>query len=399
MKFMRLCSLLSKMPSKLSKEELTKEEAHLMWSFLDSSKRITMSTRMVKVQLAKECGCFVEHLDDVTNGKPLAEVLTWESGGQSKGYTVKELMTLAHNASESQEDWVLKLCNAMTVIEGQVFWSWALNYKWSPYRYRMVKWLKQQFNHESKSMEFYINSIYSGISDSILEDAAYTPLQIWTDESCDTFWFVQDCTTLVQLKQGIAKRRTGILDFDLTPQVPDDTPLMWCWSNPLGTHRLHNVKHDIPFSSYKEPMPTSWEESQQLLHHYPKGGFIIFHEGEYYLKTSGTISLQAQVTHYRNVNGTWEFNIGFRDGIDVVDMNVFTVEENVFELDYALRRIGITPTVKNTSEPISDTFVVKVEYTWSPSKEWHFRFNTVVLDAGLSDVDELVDYLVVVNND
>ena len=146
-------------------------------------------------------------------------------------------------------------------------------------------------------------------------------------------------------------------------------------------------------------MPTSWEESQQLLHHYPKGGFIIFHEGEYYLKTSGTISLQAQVTHYRNVNGTWEFNIGFRDGIDVVDMNVFTVEENVFELDYALRRIGITPTVKNTSEPISDTFVVKVEYTWSPSKEWHFRFNTVVLDAGLSDVDELVDYLVVVKDD
>ena len=80
-------------------------------------------------------------------------------------------------------------------------------------------------------------------------------------------------------------------------------------------------------------------------------------------------------------------------------MNVFTVEENVFELDYALRRIGITPTVKNTSEPISDTFVVKVEYTWSPSKEWHFRFNTVVLDAGLSDVDELVDYLAVVNDD
>ena len=74
----RAIVLVSKMP-KLDVKDITKEEAYELWEFLDEERKLPITKTRLKINLAKECGVFVEQLDAVANGASLAEVLIMES--------------------------------------------------------------------------------------------------------------------------------------------------------------------------------------------------------------------------------------------------------------------------------------------------------------------------------
>ncbi len=401
MNFQRLCALVSKMPRHLTTNDLSMEEALTVWRFLDAKERLPMTARRVKIQLANECGCFVEQLDAVGDNAHISKILTWESNDQSKGLNVDELMALVHNIPD--EEWLLDLCRSMSLIEAEMFWRWALEYRWSSVRYRMVKWLKMRLGMSDISNynpEMLIQMVFTGIGRDKLAEEMFVPLRPYTNNklgivgTSSEYWFVTDCSTLIQVHRGAVRNRAKELVVDLMMDIPTDVPLTWCWLNPLQTNYIHSESIELPFSKYKEPLPTSWEESLQLLHNYPKGGFLIKEHGEYFLMSSGTVSLMGQLMYYKRVGDNIEFTLGFRDGLDVVDVpDIIAMTQLPFEIEQQLRKQNINVTAKQVSEPLSDNLTVKVEYTWSPRRNWHFIYTGLFTSYGLSDVDEIVDYI------
>ncbi len=79
------------------------------------------------------------------------------------------------------------------------------------------------------------------------------------------------------------------------------------------------------------------------------------------------------------------------DIIGVVD--TINMTELPFEIEQQLRKQHINVTARQVSEPLSDNLTVKVEYTWSPRRNCHFIYAGLFTSYGLSDVDEIVDYI------
>ena len=102
----------------------------------------------------------------------------------------------------------------------------------------------------------------------------------------------------------------------------------------------------------------------------------------------------GQLMYYKRVGDNIEFTLGFRDGLDVVDVpDIIAMTQLPFEIEQQLRKQNINVTAKQVSEPLSDNLTVKVEFTWSPRRNWHFIYTGLFTSYGLSDVDEIVDYI------
>ena len=65
---------------------------------------------MLKINFAKELGVFVNDIDDVAGGRPLCEILTWESDEQTTIITLKEAVSVIQNAYNNQ-NWILPFCH------------------------------------------------------------------------------------------------------------------------------------------------------------------------------------------------------------------------------------------------------------------------------------------------
>lgn len=240
----------------------------------------------------------------------------------------------------------------------------------------------------------YMKTKVMSIEDMFVPLRPYTKNKLGIVGTSSEYWFVTDCSTLVQVYRGAVRDRGKNLMVDLMVDIPPEAPLTWCWLNPLQTNYIHSESIELPFSKYKEPLPTSWEESLQLLHNYPKGGFLIKEHDEYFLMSSGTVSLMGQLMYYKRVGDNIEFTLGFRDGLDVVDVpDIIAMTQLPFEIEQQLRKQNINVTAKQVSEPLSDNLTVKVEFTWSPRRNWHFIYTGLFTSYGLSDVDEIVDYI------
>ena len=139
--------------------------------------------------------------------------------------------------------------------------------------------------------------------------------------------------------------------------------------------RHHTANQILSYSKYEEPMSISWNESMVLLQKYPKSGFVILNEGKYYLLSSGSITLYANALTVRRIkNIGYEFTIGFKDGMDIVDTDTFRMKDMVYELESALKIRGITTHNSHTTFDIPDGLVLSLVYTWSPSEDWHLQY-------------------------
>ncbi len=115
--------------------------------------------------------------------------------------TVDELIALGHNIP--YEDWLLDLCRSMSLIEAEMFWRWALEYRWSSVRYRMVKWLKIRLGMSDISNynpEMLIQMVFTGIGRDKLAEEMFVPLRPYTNNklglvgTSSKYCFVTDCS-------------------------------------------------------------------------------------------------------------------------------------------------------------------------------------------------------------
>jgi len=398
----RATIIVSKMPHRLSVEDLTREEAHEVWAFLSSEDRLSMTRQAVKVQLAKECGVFIEQMDAVANGATLTELLVWESSDSDGGTLTLENITAMFRNPNQDDEWVLDLCNMMNTQEAELAWRWALGERLIMLRNRMRTWGKK-FSVKNDTLlptETLIDIAFGEVDAVVVTDtSAFKRLRRWVGDEPDAWWLVPDCATLLHISDGAVRNRRGDIDIEFTPLTGDAEPC-WSWVNAVGTLRCHTVNQQLSYSKYQEPMSLSWAESMTVLQKYPKSGYIILHEGEYHLLTSGSITLYAQALTVRRIkNIGYEFTIGFKDGLDIIDTATFRMKEMVYDLESSLKMRGITLHNSHTTHDIPDGLVLSLVYTWSPSDDWHLRYAGTHRDMGISDVDEIVDYYMLVGED
>ena len=130
-----------------------------------------------------------------------------------------------------------------------------------------------------------------------------------------------------------------------------------------------------------------------MLDSYAKGGFLIHHETNYYLKSNGTNTLYSQILTIQNLNkGGYEIVIGFSDAGEVVDTTTLTIDTLPFSLDNALKRRGVNANIRHTFHNVDECLVGKFNYTWSPDDGWHLKFIEVEDTMGVDGVDDILDY-------
>jgi hypothetical protein len=392
----RLTDLLMQMPNKLTSKEISKKECKVIWDFLTTNNRLSISQHMLKIQLANECNVTVERLMEVAGDEPFVDVLTWESTDEPSEYTLNEAVELLRNAHDNN-NWVLEFSRNISADEGYIIWRWAVNYRWSYIRNRFKKWLMSQSNlsHEF-SLDIYLAVIYDGLKIEN-KSSAFKKLQAWGgDDTPKKWWFITDCSTLNFIGDGLVRNRDGSLNPKYTPLLEDKSIECWMWENPLGTGCNHTVDVELPFSRYKEPMFHEWHESQVLLESYPKGGFLITHENNYYLYTNGTNILYGQLLSVRNLDkGGFEFVIGFNDAGEIVDVTTLRVDVIPFTVNNALKVRGVYANVRFMFQNIEDCLVAKFNYTWNPNNGWHLKLLDVENNMGIHDIDDILDYIAI----
>ena len=398
----RAIVLVSKMP-KLSIKDITREEAYELWSFLDDERKLPITKTRLKINLAKECGVFVEQLDAVANGASLAEVLVMESSdSKTSKLKLKEIKSIIQSVT-SDEDWIISFCHSMDITEAEFVWRWVLNERWRSIRYRMRKWAKinSKINDDLINTMEMLDVIFGLRKKENVErpNTEFKRLQAWNGiDIPDKFWFVNDCGTLLFLESGIARNRNGEINREYTPQV-SDVDACWCWIDVLGITRLHTVEQEIPFSNYKEPMDISWHEANKVLYNYPKGGFLILNDNHYHLYTKGTNALVVQLLSIRQIKNTgYEFILGVKDGVDIIDVDKLVIDKLPFELETALKRNGVPIQNSHTTHDV-DFLVVECAYSWRAEDGWGWRYMNTLDDASIHDVDEYTTYISMVGVD
>ena len=398
----RATIIVSKMPHRLSVDDLTVKEAHELWTFLSSEDRLSMTRQAVKVQLAKECGVFIEQMDAVANGATLTELLVWESSDSEGGTLTLSNITAMFRNSILNDDWIIEFSHLMNSQESELAWRWALGERLTLLRNRMRKWaiLNSTKSDTNLTTATLIDIAFGKINSEVIQDiTTFKRLQRWVGDEPEAWWFVPNCATLIHLSSGVARNRRGEVDIEFNP-LTGDIEACWSWVNAVGNMRHHTANQILSYSKYEEPMSISWNESMVLLQKYPKSGFVILNEGEYYLLSSGSITLYANALTVRRIkNIGYEFTIGFKDGMDIVDTDTFRMKDMVYELESALKIRGITTHNSHTTFDIPDGLVLSLVYTWSPSEDWHLQYAGTHPNMGVSDIDEIVDYYMLVGED
>jgi len=403
MKVQRAVVLISKM-SKLTLDDITKDEAYELWGFLDEEYKLPITKTRLKINLAKECGVFIEQLDAVANGASLAEILVMESSDSAgNNLTLKEVKSLFLSIT-GEEDWVIPFCHKMNITEAEFVWRWALNERWRSIRNRMRRWAKQFSKIYDDVVDTYtMLDVIFGLStkEQVSKPVStFKRLRKWEGISIpDNFWFITNCGTLLFIEENIVRNRNGEINREYTPQVGSAEDC-WCWVNALGTTRLHTVNQEISFSSYKEPLDISWREANKILYDYPKGGYLILHEGEYYLYTKGTPALYVQALSVRMIKTMgYEFIIGVKDGLtDVIDVSKMRIRNLPFELENILKKYKIPIQNSHSSHDIP-FLVIQVAYSWRAEDGWGWRYMSTHEDLSIHDVDDYTTYISLVGVD
>jgi len=388
----RLAELINRMPNKLPVKQITKKECREIWDFVHTTNRLSVSLHRLKTQLAKECGVMLERILEVADDRPFVEILTWESGDEPSTFTLKEVMDLMRNA-HTNDEWVLSFANSISVKEAALIWRWALDYRWYSKRNRFKNWLyKHSKLNAGHSFDIHLSVIYDGLE--VKEHhTPFKKLESWDgEEAPEEWWIVTDCATLKYVGDGMVRNRNGTLNTTFTPML-DSNAVCWMWENPTGTSHWHSHNTPLPFSKPKQAMNHEWHESQVLLDSYAKGGFLIHHKTNYYLKSNGTNTLYSQILTIQNLNkGGYEIVIGFSDAGEVVDTTTLTIDTLPFSLDNALKRRGVNANIRHTFHNVDECLIGKFNYTWSPNDGWHLKFIEVEDTMGVDSVNDILDY-------
>tara|TARA_R110000824_G_scaffold178544_1_gene358285 strand:+ start:151 stop:1278 length:1128 start_codon:yes stop_codon:yes gene_type:complete len=366
MKVSRAVSCISALPNLT---DITEDEVHELWNFLNRPVRCPLTRQMARIRLAAECEVFPDVFNASIGSNSIVTALIWESSdSKSTGMTLEQVI-----AFFSSDDFkLLPLCHTLNSDEAEFVWRWAFNERWRSVVNRMKKWM----------------------GDDVQEDLGEHRLKPWKEATTKIpkeWWLVEDVSTLrlaIPRNQWIIRDRNGRFDVELTEKyehtdVMHDEP-QWIWKDRnLG---YHNLIHEVPSSDI------SWAESVQLMQLQPRGALLI-HDDGYYLLTSGTTSLYGQILRVRRLNDTYyELEIGFLDGDTTVEVCTIRLPTLPFELEQVFGRMGIRYNYGRSWHDIEQSLVARVALIWNPDDDWHFRYDGLETDMGASDVSQLVDY-------
>ena len=365
MKVSRAVSCISALPNLT---DITEDEVHELWNFLNRPVRCPLTRQMARIRLAAECEVFPDVFNASIGSNSIVTALIWESSdSKSTGMTLEQVV-----AFFSSDDFkLLPLCHALDSDEAEFVWRWAFNERWRSVVNRMKKWM----------------------GDEVQEDLGEHRLKPWRETTTKIpkeWWFVDDVSTLrlaIPDDQWIVRYRNGRVDYELTQQfqdyTSDATEARWIWKDRKlgGWRRLWCPPSDMP-----------WVESVQLMQLQPRGALLI-HDDGYYLLTSGTTSLYGQILRVRRLNDTYyELEIGFLDGDTTVEVCTIILPTMPFELEQVFGRMGIRYNYGRSWHDVEQSLVARVALIWNPDDDWHLRFDGLESDMGASDVSQLVDY-------
>lgn len=399
----RVAQVMNLMPNELSVNDITIDECWEIWCFLDTKNRVSVSQQTLKNKLAAEYNVSVNRLDEVSEGKPLCEVLTWCSESDTdSNITLKQAISYMRNLHEENNK-ILDFCKLINIEQAELIWRWGIDYRWSSIKNRMMKWLKNKSGtSESFSIQTYLNCIYNNWdAKRISESRKFNQIKPYNASVIPKkWWFIPDLKQLIRVKDGLAKHRNHQLNTDIMVLLNGDEDC-FVWRDALDTSYLHNKPYEFTFSKYKESLHTEWDKCQTLLESYSRGGFLIEDdEGNTFLKSNSTNRVRGQLMSIRNLGkGGYEFVIGFSDAGEIIDATTIELDSIPFSLEGALKRRGVMPNLKHSSYNIDDCLVVSLNYTWTTDKDWHLSFHEVLDEEGIDFIDEVSYYYSVVGED
>jgi hypothetical protein len=88
----------------------------------------------------------------------------------------------------------------------------------------------------------------------------------------------------------------------------------------------------------------------------------------------------------------YKFDFSVMDGDELTPVDHIKMEAMTPELQRRVKGMGLILQRRSGYEDITQPIICDVVYAWSPEDDWSFRFASVASDAGLSDVDDFIDY-------
>ena len=412
MKVKRAVGCVSMMPKRLNQDALTRKEALALWAFIDAEDRLPISRRMMKVQIAKEIGVYIEQFDAVIGDVSIAQALVWESPLDNKNeITLNQIVSLFNHIDDA--DWVLSLCSQLDVEEAEFIWRWALKERWLSIRNRMRKWVLNLLGASTSKLTTsrLIEILYDK---DILEEVEELTIKLepWIDaheKDIDRWWFIPDATSLRMITPNqngwTIRKRTGEIDSMMTKEnddslITDDAESLWVWETEQGTKTWGFIEgmESTPSKSYlhpSAPQTTEWEEATLKLKQYTRAAILIQSNGKYYLLTDGSVKFVAQALRLqKQKSGVYIMELGLLDGdeiVKVLDIPIGEMQDIPFTLHTSFKKCNVNMFGTGWRDIPTGLFI-SFSLIWNPTYGWYPKFKNVESEVGTNDVSQLLDY-------
>lgn len=404
MKVSRAVVLLDKMP-KLSIEEIAREEALELLDFLNA-KPSYLTTNMARLRLADEMNVNKEALDEALGDMSVIEGLVMECENTGGSITLEEVHAYFTGDEELE---LLKMCALMNPDEGELVWRWVFRHRWRAIQTKFSNWVVGLFGSVVKgypclgdlALRKMIKQRYSGVT-SVMELDDITNrkprLLFWVSALVqpDKWWFLQDGTTLRWLdnqdNELVARHRSdSSIDIEMTERARENkSKSTWCWFDEDGY-----------FCDEESNTVSDWDKAIALLQLYPRGMILIRRDDAYHYQSAGNVTLYTQILAVRKKQDSFEFRLGCKDGVSVVDVDSFELNHVPFALEQVFKMDGVRYNYGRDWHNVGGCVVVATSPIWNPEEGWRMSYLTYDSEKGMSDISDIVDYqnIMRVNNE
>ena len=348
MKVSRAVVLLDKMP-KLSIEEIAREEALELLDFLNA-KPSYLTTNMARLRLADEMNVNKEALDEALGDMSVIEGLVMECENTGSSITLEEVHAYFTGDEEVE---LLKMCALLNADEGELVWRWVFRHRWRSIQTKFSNWV-------------------CGLFGSVVKD--------------------RGCLGDLALRKMITRRRSDdTIDIEMTERARENkSKSTWCWFDEDGY-----------FCDEESNTVSDWDKAIALLQLYPRGMILIHRDDAYHYQSAADVILYTQILAVRKKQDSFEFRLGCKDGVSVVDVDSFELKHVPFPLEQVFKMDGVRYNYGRDWHNVGGCVVVATSPIWNPEEGWRMSYLTYDSEKGMSDISDIVDYqnIMRVNNE
>ena len=362
-------------------------EMRSLYDFVFSPVELKFNQSNVKQYFCDELGVAREVFDDVANGMPLHEVLALEAEGDNK-WTTDEVIGIAERwNAQGHPDNIVAFAQGLTSEQAPIVWRWMLKHNWAMYRNRLRHFLRLQSNSSTDTpADIALGKMYE-----VRDMPSFTPLQTWKQGAPEKMWRVSDAKALYYYDTVFVRRRNGEVDERLTSVVVNSSQVRderaWLWTDGDTTRSTQEEGEAVTFAEC-----ITWLDHVQ----WDRPAVLIESDSQYYLYTRGTrrlrVALTGADTFMVDKQVRYKFDFSVMDGDELTPVDHIKMEAMTPELQRRVKGMGLILQRRSGYEDITQPIICDAVYAWSPEDDWSFRFASVASDAGLSDVDDFIDY-------